>query len=262
MDKDLRRMARFFRHDRLDGVQGISRRVASWFNDHLTGNQVTIIGVVLAIPALICFAIGWHAAGMILMGWHWAGVVTMIASLLTDFVDGALARYQQGDRTPMTLEEELQLSLWDRICYRGVTHLGKELDPGADKLRFVPLVWLFGWGVLWLWLMILITVVAMLLTLMRPLKRYYGLDGASTRIGKYKIWTELAGLVVMAFVYPFMSTVIAVENAVTAANVCFTISLIFAVGSLFSHVVTGVVELWRRRKERRRAPDSTESVRP
>ena len=254
MEKFLRIFARFSRKDRLDGVQGISTRIAVWTNDRMTGNRVTILGMLLSIPGLWFFAIDWL----------WSGIFMMALSFLTDWWDGALARFHEdksGRSVPITLEQERQLTLWQRINYRGVTHLGKELDPFADKFRFVPLMWILGYGKLWTWMLVGITVVAVLLTAVRPLKRYFNLDGASTRIGKYKIWGELVGLCIMVFIEPFMVKPVNIDTAIILANVAFLTAFVLGLGSLLSHAATGVMDYRRQNSHRRKEPDG-ERIRP
>lgn len=58
-------------------------------------------------------------------------------SWFVDMADGPLARWQnKAHERTHSLLEEIELGLWKRIWLKGGTHLGEQLDPFIDKLRF------------------------------------------------------------------------------------------------------------------------------
>lgn len=242
-DRKLRRFVkRWLLNRKFQPVQGLSQSVGRWFSNHLTANQVTLIGLVTCIPMTFLYLVDrYFLAGILLT-----------VSLLTDFVDGALAHYQQGTRPPMTLAQERQLSILQRINYRGVTHLGKSLDPLVDKIRFFCVLYALGLGVVHSWLIISLTVVAAALTLIRPIKRWLKMgDGRSNRFGKFKIWAELLAMALL-ILYP--------TNRVLL-NTTFIFALLFGLLSLAGHLITGYVELRTRRVHKKSARSHQRAVR-
>jgi len=217
---------KWLRSEHFQAIQGLSRQVAGWFKDILTGNQMTILGMIMCVPMAVYY---WKNGLLV-------GSILLTASLLTDWVDGALARYQQGDRPLMTLEEEMQLSFLQRINYRGVTHLGRSLDPFADKVRFIAVLFSLGLKYVNIWLIVAIVGVALVLTIMRPIKQWLELDHVgSNRLGKFKVYFEIVGMASLVFLAPFVK----LSTAVIVVNSLFTIALFFALCSLGGHVITG-----------------------
>ena len=171
------------------------------------------------------------------------GAILLTVSLVSDFADGALSRYQQGARKAMTLDEEVSLTFWKRINYRGVTHLGRTLDPLVDKVRFFLVLYSLGIGYVATSLIIALTVVAVCLTLIRPIKQYLKLDNVSSnRFGKIKIWAEIIGMAFLIFVpegyrYPTINTIV---------NYVLLLAIAFGMFSLLGHIFTGYLSYRRR----------------
>lgn len=242
------RLKRFVRswllNRRFKTVAGISQRLARWLSPHFTANQVTLIGLIACIPMTFFYLLDLYLPAGILL----------IFSFLTDWADGALAHYQQGLKRPMTLDEERQLGIMARISYRGVTHLGKSLDPIVDKARFFCVLYSLGIGVVSLWLVIALSSVALALTLVRPVKRWLNMgDGRSNRLGKYKIWAELIAIALL---------VLSPTNR-DLLNLTFVVALLFGMLSFVGHLIAGYVELRTRRihkkavrMRQRRSPDA------
>lgn len=82
---------------RFEMFQGLSKTVGRWLCDSLTGNQVTLVGLFVCAPMVTAF----------LNGYYLVGAILLTISLLTDFLDGAVSRFQQAGRSSLTLEEEM-----------------------------------------------------------------------------------------------------------------------------------------------------------
>lgn len=231
----MKSFSRWIKDPRFEAAQGISRTVGRWLSDHLTGNQVTIIGMILCVPMFIAF----------LFGNYLIGAICLIISLLTDFADGALSRYQQGSRQLLSLENEMRLSIGQRINYRGVTHFGRTLDPLADKIRFLLVLYSIGRNYVLVELVACLTVVAVLLTLVRPFKQYLQLDNVgSNRFGKFKVWVEIVGMAMLVF-FPFG---LHKASAAITTNLVFVLAFIFGLASLAGQIITGFYSHQNRRR--------------
>lgn len=233
--KNLKRFAKGWLKDREfgDWVVRLARFVGRWLSDKTTANQVTLSGLVACVPMTILFVYDRYFPASVLLTF----------SLITDFVDGALAHYQQGTCPPMTLEEERKLTWRQRINYRGVTHLGKTLDPLTDKVRFFCVLYSIGIGMVQSWLVIALTAVGVVLTVIRPIKRYYGLgDSAANRFGKYKVLVEVAALCLLVLY----------RESPLVLNITFVAALTLGLFSLGGHVLGAYVVLRARRSPRRK----------
>ncbi len=199
-------------------VQNRSLQISRWLSPHFTANQITLIGMLLCVPMTILFLLDAYAPATVLLA----------ISLLTDFADGALANYQQGLRPHMSLVDERRLTIRQRLNYCGVTHLGKLLDPIADKIRFFCVLYAIGIGMVSGWLIIALTSVAFLLTIVRPIKRWLKIgDAGSNRLGKFKILAELVALALLVL-YP---------TNLMLLNVTFVVALVFGLFSLSGHIL-------------------------
>lgn len=233
--KHLKRFEKGWLKDREFGVwvMRLARFVGRWLSDKTTANQVTLAGLAAAVPMTVLFVQDRYFLASVLLGF----------ALITDFIDGALANYQQGDRPHMTLEEERKLTWRQRINYRGVTHLGKTLDPLRDKVTVFSVLYSIGIGMVQSWLVIALTAVGVALTVIRPIKRYYGLgDSAANRFGKYKMLVEVAAVCLL---------VLYRENPLVL-NIAFVAALMLGLSSLGGHLLGAYVVLRARRSPRRK----------
>lgn len=214
-------------------VHGLTHWQVKRLTPNFTANQLTVIGLFLCMPMTLLY----------LFDFYWAASVLLAVSAWTDWMDGAVAHDQQGLRPAMTLEEERQLGLMARINYRGVTHLGKSLDPFTDKVRFFCTLYPLGWGIVSGWLIITLTIVATALTVVRPAKRWLKLgDGRSNRFGKFKVWAE----------YLALTFLILAPTSKWLLDTTFIVALILGLFSLGGHFLSGAWELRKRRLAQRK----------
>ncbi len=237
----IRKINRWQSNRKFSLVHGLTQWQAQPLSRWLTGNQLTVIGFLLCLPMTMLY----------LLDFYWGASMLLLVSAWTDWMDGAVAHIHQGLRPAMSLEEERRLGVMARINYRGVTHLGKSLDPFTDKVRFFCTLYPLGWGVVSGWLIIALTVVAIALTVVRPVKRWYGMgDGRSNRFGKIKVWAE----------YVAITFLVLAPTSQWLLNTTFVVALILGLFSLGGHLISGAWELRQRRlaarKERRRAPSA------
>lgn len=172
------------------GTRGFSDAVAKRF-DWLTSNQITLARVAFALPMFLAF---WK--GLIV-----TGSCIYAVSCLMDFLDGAVARYQQAasGAPPLEPDVESKMTLREILRHRGTTAFGKGLDPLADKATYFGALIPVGSGFLVPWLIWPAFLAAMALTLFRPIKRRLKLgDTGANRFGKFKMWIEI--LVIAALV--------------------------------------------------------------
>jgi len=149
-----------------------------------------------------------------------------LLAVYLDFVDGAVARYQQ-DRsdTPLTPEHESNLSFCKRLKHPGITEMGKWLDPLADKTTNQLMLFALGWNYLSHVLLFSCLGTAAMLTLLRPLKKRLGLsDGRSNGFGKMKMWVEVA-LIITLFFRPEAFGAMIPHLLITTALLLFAIGL-------------------------------------
>lgn len=151
---------------------------------------ITLFGGLLALIGIPLF----------LTGHDWWAILVLTISFLTDWWDGCVARYHQAGRPEMTREQESRLSIWAQLNYKGVTHLGRSIDPLIDKLRFIGLLWTIGYRIIDDGVMVLLTLIAVLLQLARPIKSFLKLDhGGANRWGKMKVYAEVILMIVLVF---------------------------------------------------------------
>lgn len=230
--KLLRFERRWLMNPNFSGFSKLTGWVVQRFPSWLRPNHLTLSGLFLCIPMTWMYWINEYVTGTTLL----------VIGLLTDAFDGPLARHRQGSRPLLTLEEERALGWWGRINYDGVTFLGKFLDPITDKVRFFCALYALGWGVVSRMLVITLTVMALLLTFVRPVKRWLGLgDGTSNLFGKLKIWAEFVALLPLTL-YP--------ENRIVL-NSLFGIALLFATLSLSGHIFGAKLALMRQKRAER-----------
>ncbi|MEA3248860.1 MAG: CDP-alcohol phosphatidyltransferase family protein [Patescibacteria group bacterium] len=161
------------RLDRIEQQSRFPRRFLLALPPWITPNRITIARGTLVVPA----------AALLFMEYYWAAAVTLVAMVLGDILDGALAR-ARGPETP----------------------LGAFLDPLMDKLSIcVPLValalagplrTLAGWTVT-----VCVTVIEVALVAVRVIKKRRGIKDASGQadikargMGKNKMRVQSAAL--------------------------------------------------------------------
>lgn len=195
-EKDVKDAERWLSQREFKWLRTFSRFVAGAFDrtfGWITPNHVTLLGALLCLPAMWLYKNDQLAAC----------AVVLTFAFLTDFVDGALARFQMKHHKLRQLapEEEEKLSLWARVNRKGNTHLGMRLDPFVDKVRYFIVLFVIGYGYVESWLIWASLGCAIALTLIRPVMRYFKLGtGASSKLGKIKIFVEIAALMALFFI--------------------------------------------------------------
>jgi len=191
-----RRLKRYLEDD---SRVGWLRRLSDWSAKGLdavpgtTPNRVTALGLVLALLATGAFIGG----GFVL------GAIFCTLSYLTDFLDGALARYQDERMTPeeRTAEAGKHWMLRRGKTEDGAILSGAAFDPFVDKVRYFGAVLPLGIGRLWWPLLALGGFFALALTIGRPIVAKLKLSkGKSNWLGKHKVHVEAVLLIWLAFV--------------------------------------------------------------
>ncbi len=153
----------------------------------LPPNLLTLFGGLLTLPACLAFLRGWILAGALLF---------TICSLI-DWLDGALARYQQRLASTGRLEIDAARNAWLRL---GPTELGKKLDPIFDKIRYYGALIPLGWQTLPHLLIWISIGFALSLTVFRELVRLqWGLKPGANAWGKFKVYFEIATIAFLVF---------------------------------------------------------------
>jgi phosphatidylglycerophosphate synthase len=156
---------------------GMLRRLG--FFARLPPNLVTLAGGILAVPMVVAFLRGRVAIGAILYS----------VSMLTDWIDGALARYQKRVMPPDEAAHQLTRNRWLRL---GPTELGKVIDPVTDKIRYFAALFPLGWHILPHALIWTAFGLAAALTFFREVVRWiWGLKPGANAVGKYKVHVEV-----------------------------------------------------------------------
>lgn len=176
-------------------LRRLSDRAAGWLDamPGMTPNRVTAAGLSFALIATLLFSIKALALGALFC--------TM--SYLTDFLDGALARYQDARMT----DEERQAERPKHWMLRrgktedGAIFSGAAFDPFVDKVRYFGALLPLGLGRLPWWLIILGGAFALALTIGRPIAVRMGLSkGKANWLGKHKVHVEAALIAWLVFV--------------------------------------------------------------
>jgi len=153
----------------------------------LPPNLVTIAGGVLVLPMLWAYL-----AGSVVLG-----TVLFTVSQLTDWIDGALARYQQREQAAGRLDLKPGRAEWLRL---GPTELGKKLDPVIDKCRYFAVLLPLGWHLLPHALIWCALAFAAALTFFREVVRWlWGLKPGANAVGKYKVYVEIGVIACLVF---------------------------------------------------------------
>ncbi len=146
----------------------------------LPPNLVTVCGALLVPPMTIAF----------LRQTYLCGAACFAAGLLTDGLDGALARHQAGEQSAGHPGHPADRSQWLRL---GPTALGQTLDPAVDKLRYFSALLPLGWHAIGPWVMAVAGALAVGLTFFRMIVRArWGLESGANAFGKFKVIAEAA----------------------------------------------------------------------
>jgi phosphatidylglycerophosphate synthase len=149
----------------------------------MTPNHVTAAGLSFALLATLLFSVG--GVGL--------GALFCAMSYLTDFLDGALARYQDARMTP---EDRAAEGAKHWMLRRGKTEdgaifSGAAFDPFVDKVRYFGALLPLGLGRLPAWLIAAAGVFALALTIGRPIVAKMRLSkGKANWFGKHKVHVE------------------------------------------------------------------------
>lgn len=216
----------------VDGWKDASDRFAGWF-DWTTPNWITAAHI--AVTPLIYFclaAFSFTGSRAFLV----AGAATYTLAVISDWLDGALARWQHRRDAPRGLSEaaEVALPLVDQLRLRGNTQLGKRLDPIADKATFYAALLPLGVGFVPTWIVVANVAFALALTAIRWkwAMRALGLrDAGSNWFGKRKMWIEIFVVSSLVLLVPWPDLRWWTSSATLAA------ATLFAVLSLVGHFV-------------------------
>ncbi len=182
-----------------DARAGWLKRLSDWAASGLdavpgtTPNGITALGLVLALLATLLFAMDGIALG----------AVFCTFSYVTDFLDGALARYQDER---MTAEDRERESGKHWMRRRGRTEdggflSGAAFDPFVDKVRYFGAALALGHDRLWWPLLAVGGFFALALTLWRPFAAKLKLSkGKSNWLGKHKVHVEAVLIAWLVFV--------------------------------------------------------------
>lgn len=177
-------------------------------------NLVTIAGGLLVLPMLWAF----HVEATVI------GAILFTVSQLTDWIDGALARYQHREHQAGRLQIR-DRNEWLRL---GPTELGKKLDPVIDKFRYIAALMPLGWNLLPRGLILCSIAIAFFLTFFREVVRLlWGLKPAANAVGKFKVHVEVVVIasLVLRTAWPWIET---------AALIVFITATMLGIASLFT----------------------------
>lgn len=207
------------------GFSDAQARLLGW----TTANMISVYRILMAAAFPFLAASGLTAL---------AAAVFAVAVYL-DYIDGAVARYQQdtlGHRTDP--DAEAAMPFLSRLSLKGCTETGAWLDPLADKLLVQSALFSLGWGRIPWWLLASGLGFAVLLTAARPFKAWLkrkGLrksaDGRANAFGKIKMWLEVAAVGLLFFdpssaIHDAMLWILAMSVLSSATLMAF-LSLVF-----------------------------------
>jgi len=191
--------------DAIDGWEHSSRLIGRAL-DWTTPNWITVAHIAATPVIFLCFA-EWRTNQENDL-WRFAGAAVYTGAVLSDWFDGALARYQKGkDNAPsLTDRQESALPLLQRLWLRGSTHTGARLDPIADKATFYCALLPLSAGYLPDWMIVANVALAIALTALRwpGVMRVLGLkDVRANRFGKHKMQVEIVAIASLALLVPW-----------------------------------------------------------
>lgn len=240
-EAEARKAERWLNQREFKGLRSFSNPIAAFIDKTfgwITPNLITLLlGILLCAPAMAL-----HYAEF-----NVAYIVVLTIAFGSDFLDGAYARFlkKRYNLVERSLEDEEKLSLWRRINTKGPTHLGIALDPFADKVRYFSVIFTIGYGYVESWLIWSSLVVAITLTLIRPIMRKLKLGtGASSKLGKIKIFIEVSALIAIYFIPQEYAGVL-------ISNTLVGIALLGGVASLSGHLFLFVRRFKRPPRSRR-----------
>ena len=208
-------------------LRGFSDWVARPFGK-IPPNLISLFRIPFVIPVAYVLDLDMHLLGLIL------GTVLF----LSDLIDGALARYQTRvfKIVQLSYEEEVKLGLIARCLLLGKTYLGKEIDPIGDKIAVFVLLLVLGVGIVDTFGIVMVGVLAVILTLMRPIRRRYGIDdedkdGDANFGGKHKLHVEIICLITLD-----LTLWLAPEHSALFGNITLGLAIVMAVISLYGHI--------------------------
>ena len=235
-----------------------------------TPNKITFWGLLLIVPMVICFIIG-ETSTVFYLSAMFYGKVSYSVSMITDFWDGTLSRYQDDhykNLTKYTEDEEYALSFWKRICLKGSTHFGTIFDALKDKLIYQPALFMLGWNTIshswWLWPGLTI---AILLTIIRirRIRNWITIKGknSSKWPGKIKVNIEVVAIAALGLIptsgicaFDHFGIHLQIDLPVFryySANFCAGVAVVFAAWSLATHLWLGFRTARTKQKERKLA---------
>lgn len=165
-------------------------------------NALSILRILLLIPIVLLYYNDFFVPTLVLF----------FVSALTDAMDGKIAR-----------------------AWNMESHLGRALDPLADKITFVSLIVLFGWsmlshgGVVALVILELSLLFVGMYAYFKPYPDGYFILGAN-KFGKIKVRSETV-LIGFLIVWNFLHV-----PYVSILNIFLGICILFAIMSLIGHI--------------------------
>ncbi len=201
--------------------------VSFWVSigSHISPNQITILrGETFFLGIWFC----WRYQENWLL--FFCGLTIIVLSLCGDGVDGKVAR--ACDKAKV---EQTKPNGWkEELGYRGVTTMGKWLDPLIDKLNTIPIILMFAdKGYLNGTLTTVLISLEIVSTLMRPPLRFFPqsliVQDAATGLGKVKFGAVIGLTLVCLPFYRGWITEFAIVQ-----NIALGVVIVFAALSVLS----------------------------
>ena len=202
---DTKPRARWIDRETMGGWEHSSELLGRAF-DWATPNWITAAHIAVTPFILLCFA-EWRTNEDHDL-WRFAGAILYTLAVLSDWVDGALAKYQKTHRPSEYLsdDQERKLPFLARLWLRGPTHTGARLDPIADKATFYSALLPLSVGYLPSWLVVANVALAFALTAIRWPKAMAWLAFSDVRaniFGKIKMQVEIGAVATLALFVPW-----------------------------------------------------------
>ena len=179
----------WYEKSEFDGAAEISDgmlRQAGWLS-RIPPNAVTLLGALLSCPMYFAFE-----ANLV----FWGAILFTISSII-DWLDGALARYQQRLHKAGRLDLRRHRSEWFQL---GPTERGKMLDPFIDKFRYFAALVPLGRDALPHPLIWAAAGIAASLTALRALTEWkWRIQLGANLWGKFKVYGEILTISLLVF---------------------------------------------------------------